>query len=457
MTLHAAYRRRICAGLRTAAFAGALALATSAHAAPLLGDLAALRLFGGTGSEQGTGIAVDATGVYFSGTNSSAGEGIVGRYTASLGALDWNRGWPGAGGGDNFSGIALGGSQIVVAGSSFSQTTDTVGGKENKGVTVAFSPDGTAGPAAGGAAWLRQTPAAPGAFAYGGGEGLNAVHTAVEGANTYVYATGSAQSGFFNGGRLFASKLDAAGNVLWTRTDTTAVPFSGGNAVAADATGVYVAGRSDDSGVMRPHIRKYDLNGNLLWTMTSSANGEYRDIYVDGGRVVAVGYASGNANGQTSAGGVDALVEVWDTAGALQSTRLAGTAQHDFFFGATVAAGHLFVVGASTGDFGGQSNDGLLDAIVTDWDLASMSLVRTLEIGSAMDDMFTDVAFLDASLYAVGYSFGSPLGQTNAGESDIMLARFDIAQAPAPGSAALLSVAVLLLGAVRRGRHRTAR
>ena len=88
-----------------------------------------------------------------------------------------------------------------------------MGDKEGKGITVNVASDGSA------IRWEPQTPAAAGAFSYGGGETLRSDAVAVEGGQAFIYATGNAQSGFYNPGRLFLSKLDAAGNVLWTRTD----------------------------------------------------------------------------------------------------------------------------------------------------------------------------------------------------------------------------------------------
>ena len=57
--------------------------------------------------------------------------------------------------------IAIGTSAFAV-GTSYAQTSDTVGGKEFKGISVKFNADGTPGSSVGGAVWSRQTPAPPG-------------------------------------------------------------------------------------------------------------------------------------------------------------------------------------------------------------------------------------------------------------------------------------------------------
>src|SRR5206468_3214545 len=111
---------------------------------------------------------------------------------------------------DRFSGVAATPTAVYAAGAGYALTSDTAGDKESKGVTVLFSP------ADGATTGAAQTPAAPGAFPYGGAEGLNGVTAAVEGGQTFLYTTGTSQSGGSNGGRLYVSKLDANGNVLWT-------------------------------------------------------------------------------------------------------------------------------------------------------------------------------------------------------------------------------------------------
>ncbi len=109
--------------------------------------------FGTAADEFGNGIAADATGVYFSGFRASPSEALVGKYPLSLGPVPtWSRTWPGAPSQVETSwGIALGGSAVVTVGSSYVQTSDIVGDKERKGITVRFNPNGSPGAGVGGA------------------------------------------------------------------------------------------------------------------------------------------------------------------------------------------------------------------------------------------------------------------------------------------------------------------
>src|SRR5207253_575112 len=103
--------------------------------------------FGGPGDENGTGVAVVNAGtddkVYISGWSSANGdEGLVVKFNKPVGSndvtQDWNTAWPGAAGADEFQGVAAMSTAVYAAGRSYSQTTDTVGDKEPKGVTVSF-------------------------------------------------------------------------------------------------------------------------------------------------------------------------------------------------------------------------------------------------------------------------------------------------------------------------------
>ncbi len=184
-------------------------------AVPLL----AQTTFGGSGDEEGTGVAANSSGMYFSGEG-VAGV-VVGQFSSSLGpSAAWSRPLNDP---DSFRGVALTSNGVIAAGRSYANTVDTVGSKEIKGITLKFNADGSAGGGVGGAVWSRQTPAAPGGFPYGGIEWLTGVVAASEGGQTRLYTAGLGQPGFSGDLGRFITKLDDSGNILWSRTDTTTI------------------------------------------------------------------------------------------------------------------------------------------------------------------------------------------------------------------------------------------
>src|SRR5262249_44182778 len=81
----------------------------------------------------------------------------------------------------------------------------------------------------------------------------------------------------------FVRKYDASGNELWTRQFGT-VHFDQANSIAADASGVYVAGGTGGvfpgqtgTGV-DAFVRKYDSSGVEVWTRQFSATATSYDI-----------------------------------------------------------------------------------------------------------------------------------------------------------------------------------
>src|ERR1700722_14850870 len=100
---------------------------------------------------------------------------------------------------------------------------------------------------------------------------------AADATGAYVVGFATAIPGqpqIFNNGA-FISKYDPSGNVIWTRLFTAQEAFGDTRAMAVslDATGVYMAGSTSGtlpgqkfSGTLDIFVRKYDFNGNEMWT-----------------------------------------------------------------------------------------------------------------------------------------------------------------------------------------------
>lgn len=372
--------------------------------------------YGGAANDAGTGIAVTGSRIYFSGSMSDSAEGLAGEFPAALPTTPtWTRTWPSLTSADWFSGIALTDSGAYVSGTSWGRTTDSVGGKEAKGITVRFNLDGSAGPGYGGSVWDRQTPPAPGGFSYGGYEFLTGVASATQAGQAFVFSAGFGQVSGCDCWGSFIDKLDEAGNRLWTRSDSTAATYTLlRSAVAAGPDAVYIA-TSRGNPTTSPYIRKYDAAGTQQWARSSTVSGNYRGVAVSGATVVAVGLAS------LAGGASDFLIEAWDSVGNPLWSRaydLGGVSES--LDGVVVVDGRVYAVGSMTPAGTGAKSDG----IILEVNLTTGDLIDSMTWGGSDDDSFSGVAAAQLDVGPRLFVVGTTRNYGNGG-SDVAILRVD--------------------------------
>ena len=367
--------------------------------------------FGGLGDYRGVGIKYLNGSAYICGDSTLAG-GLLADFTLPLVGAEtpaWNTNWPSANPSDFLNGITANNNGIYSAGMNSTRTVDTAGGKEDKGLVVKFPLSGATGSGFNGDIWDQQTPAPPGAFSYGGSEGLNAVTLASENGNNYIYATGNGQSSGANGGRFFLSKLQEDSTVLWTVTDGAEQignQFSAGEALTVLNTNIYVAGQLNG----QPYLRKYDPNGNLLWKVTdSSISGQYQGVANALDYIYAVGYANGSGTN------TDFLIDKWDESGNLIWSRTYDRAPTQDQLNAAVNFNNrIFAVG-----FTYVQTAGGADAVVVEIDPLTGDLLSTNLFGGSLDDKANAVDTDNTNLYVVGET-----RSFDSGTNQIMLFTF---------------------------------
>jgi hypothetical protein len=161
---------------------------------------------------------------------------------------------------------------------------------------------------------------------------------AVDGSGVYVIGEFSAGT---IGSSNFVRKLDANGSEIWMKQ------FSAGN--LSDATGsgdgIHVVGSSSSDAF----VRKFDVNGTELWTRTlgSSRVDEAYAVAADPSGVYVVGYAGDALAGQAGSGGRDAFIRKYDNEGDVLWTKQFGTTGTDEARGVAVAGTAVYVIGNS--------------------------------------------------------------------------------------------------------------
>src|SRR5207247_9860279 len=116
-----------------------------------------------------------------------------------------------------------------------------------------------------------------------------------------------------------SARGQAGAEILWVRQFGTA-GGDYGSAVAVDASGIYVVGRTlgampaDDYDAL---LRKYDLNGGLLWNRQfGTASFDYGNAVAAGGsRGFVAGHPGGGLAGGPDAAGVGAALRRADSVG----------------------------------------------------------------------------------------------------------------------------------------------
>ncbi len=193
------------------------------------------------------------------------------------------------------------------------------------------------------------------------------------GGNVYVTGyTGGGLDGNNNAGYddMFLVKYNAAGEKQWTRQlGTTSSDY--GHGVAVDASGyVYVAGgtRGGSLGGADAFLVNYDDAGTEQWrrTLGTAYDEEGVGIAVDmGGNAYVTGYTTGSLHGNTSAGGADMFLVKYNAAGDKQWTKQLGTTSSDGGLDVAVdAKGDVYVTGDTWGGLDGNTNAGDSDMVL---------------------------------------------------------------------------------------------
>ncbi len=247
---------------------------------------------------------------------------------------------------------------------------------------------------------------------------------------------------------------DAAGNVSAQCTAVNATTQSGtwggtaligtasndrGHGIAVDSSGnIYVAGYTagaldgeTNSGSDDIYLTKYNSAGTRQWTRLAGTTGSDQSgwgaVAVDGsGNSYVTGYTSGNLDGETNAGGSDAVLIKYNSAGTKQWTRLLGTAGSDSAWAVAVdGSGNIYISGFTDGNLGGETNSGGTDAFLAKYNSAG-TLQWTRLLGNATLTYSYAVAVAGSgNIYISGMTRGSLDGETNAGIQDIFIAKYN--------------------------------
>jgi len=215
-----------------------------------------------------------------------------------------------------------------------------------------------------------------------------------------------------------------------------------GHGIAVDSSGnIYVAGYTNgdldgeanaNPGTSDIFLTKYNSAGTRQWTRLAGTTGSdqsgWAAVAVYGSDSIYItGYASGNLDGETNAGGADIVLMKYNSSGTRQWTRLLGTASDDVGYGVAVdGSGNVYVSGTTEGALDGQTHSGgTYDTFLVKYN-SSGTRQWTRLLGNGTETYAYTVA-VDGSGNALvaGHTRGIFDSESNAGMMDIYVAKYN--------------------------------
>ena len=231
---------------------------------------------------------------------------------------------------------------------------------------------------------------------------------------------------------LFLVKYDTNGNKLWTK-QLGSSDYDVAHSVALDEAGnPYVAGHTfggldgnTNAGSDDFFLVKYDASGNKLWTrqMGSPSYDEDYSVAVDGaGNAYVAGYTNGSVDGNINAGSYDLLLFKYDTNGNKLWTVQFGSSNYDEARSVAVdSAGNAYVAGNTLGGLDGNTNAGDYDLFLVKYDTDGNKLWTVQKGTSAFDHAYSVAVDMAGNAYVTGRTDAGLDGNTNAGSADLFI------------------------------------
>jgi hypothetical protein len=265
--------------------------------------------------------------------------------------------------------------------------------------------------------------------------------------NAYVSGEG--------GGKVFLSKFNSVGILLWTR-QFGADGHESNRGLSADSMGnVFIAGYTDRSfggpsaGGSDAFVIKCDSDGSHLWTTQLGADGaeDVSGVSADGLGNVCISSSTYGSLGAPNEGKADAFVSKLGSQGQLLWTGQLGTRDHDWARDVAVdVSGNVYLLG-ETPDALGEPHLGSYDLFVSKYDVEG-TFLWTRQFGTTKRDAGYGLSVdLSGDVYVSGFTEGS-LGADNAGYSDAFLAKLVV---PEPATLLLLGLGAFVLCKRRDG------
>jgi len=219
---------------------------------------------------------------------------------------------------------------------------------------------------------------------------------------------------------VYVIKLDAHGNLQWTKTIGGPGYEEGRSLIQTSDGGYAIAGHTYSFGAGEDdvYIVKLDANGNLQWTKTIGGPGYevgYSIIQTSDG-----GYAIAGSTTSFGAGKDDVYVVKLDANGNLQWTKTIGGPGNEAGYSLIQTSDGGYVIAGATYSFGTGSSDVYSDVYVIKLD-ANGNLQWTKTIGGKYHDLGHSIIQTSDG----GYAITGPTESFGAGWEDVYVVKLD--------------------------------
>ncbi|MBT4644453.1 MAG: hypothetical protein HOC09_37110 [Deltaproteobacteria bacterium] len=243
----------------------------------------------------------------------------------------------------------------------------------------------------------------------------------------YIFITGTIAPHGSN--IMFFAKYNSSGVFQWDKQWNNS---SQGNGISVDSSGnIYIAGHTHTATVWDQYLAKFDSSGTLLWAKpTSNAGYDYGHGIVQdsAGHIYVPGSTTGSIGGNTNLGSNDIILVKYDTDGNIQWAKQPGTVGEDWVTIGGISldsSGNICITGLVTGILDGNSFAGSKDVFLIKYNSSGTKL-WSKQIGTSSDDIGNSVAVDDnGNAFIVGETQGGLDGNSNAGQKDIFLLKYD--------------------------------
>jgi len=142
--------------------------------------------------------------------------------------------------------------------------------------------------------------------------------------------------------------------------------------------------------------------------------------------IYVTGYTTGGLDGNTNSGDDDLILVKYNSSGTKQWTKQLGTSSSDIGYGVTVdSSDNIYVTGYTDGGLDGNTSSGGSDLFLLKYN-SSGTKQWTKQLGTSSTDRGNEVS-VDSSnnLYVTGWTSGGLDGNTNSGDSDLFLLKYN--------------------------------